>query len=297
LLHILNGDAVLETFSKSGVGKRYAIWRELYCQGPTMLDLYELKSLELRQSFFKSFFKIPEDKYFRNWKSQLDIIRLDSLEKVMLWFEYDLFCQFNMMAAIYFIDQLNKNAQIFIVNVGKSLDDKEWITLGHLDAEDWSNLYQKKKQLSKEDKDWMCHAWEIYCSAAHKDFDQIVDTCPSVFKYFPQAIENHYRRFHSSIDGLTDIQRYIIEKLQKEDGMPRSKLLKKLTRHFHYYGYGNLQYQAMLAALYFVELKNDKYFLTFSTDQKIDKLRVKLPNMQYGGMSNKAAYLEEFIEL
>ena len=295
-MHILNGDAVVETFINADLGGKYVVWRELYCQGPTILNIGSNESRALRAKFITEFLGTSTTLYINKWESQLDLLQNSELEEVTLWFEYDLFCQFNMMAAIHHIRTLNPDCNIFLINVGKALDQKEWIILNHLSSQDWKGLYQSKKHLNKIDIDWMSEAWLIYNTSDHQLFDQIIDFCPIVFKYFPQAIENHFRRFPSKKDHLTDIQRFVLSSIRNSPGISKNNLLGKLLHHFHYYGYGDQQYIAMIKALYFVQEHQDTYgLISGSTDQGM-KL-ADLPDMVYGGMLNKSKYMEDFIEV
>ncbi|NND33112.1 MAG: hypothetical protein HKN76_11015 [Saprospiraceae bacterium] len=296
MLHILNGDAVLEVFKESNLQGDYAVWRELFCQGPTTLRIDSEESMKLRLDFLEDFLGETAINYFNKWESQLQKIVTTDLQKVTVWFEYDLFCQINMMAAINLITSLNESAEIFLINVGNALDQKDWITLGHLDSGAWGKLYKDKRLLSPQDISWMKEAWQIYNSSDHRHFDRLVDSCPVVYKYFPAAIENHYRRFPSKVDKLTDIQRFIINKLQPNSCLPRVRILRDLMKHFHYYGYGDQQLMAMIKALFFIEVRGKDYCLL---SEKINREfpLADLPDMTYGGMHNKSQYLEDFIEV
>lgn len=299
MFHILNGDAVVASFESAGFGDEYAVWRELYCQGPTLPEIHSASFIRLRQQFLNEFLGISPGLYDQQTTAQWTKIRNHAGDEVTLWFEYDLFCQINMMVAINLLHRLNPADRIFLVTVGKTLDDPDWITLGHLKPGDWQTFYDQRRLLDHEAIDFMKKAWEIYCSPNHQLFDSLMTQCPPVYKYFPQAIENHYRRFASREDGLTDIQRFIFKCLDENISLDERILIKNLIRHFHYYGYGDLQFKGILKSLeYFIEKKGRGYRLRKKfTGSITEEESQHLPVMVYGGQSNKGVFLEDFIEI
>ncbi len=299
MFHILNGDAVVETFKLTFPEQNYAVWREIHCQGPTVYEINSMDFINTRKKFLKDFLDISYNFYEEKTDSQLKKIRDHVHEEITIWFEYDLFCQVNMMAAINLIVQLNPDCKIFLITVGKSLDQPDWITLGHLKPAEWIALYQSRKIMDKKAIDFMKSAWKIYCSDDHREFDSLMTECPPVFKYFPQAIENHYRRFASKADGLTDIQRFIFERLDPLLFLEEETFVKELMVTFHYYGYGDLQYKAILRSLnHFVEVKDGRYRLKKKHTGFIAAEETQyLPVMIYGGLSNKEYCMEDFTEI
>jgi hypothetical protein len=297
VFHILNGDAVAAAFAESGIPGEFAIWRELHCQGPTVLKISSEEFSNKRKLFLKNYLDIDYHFFDEHTQSQLALIRDRVENEVTLWFEYDLFCQINMMVAINLLDQINPDCQIFLIAVGRSLDHQDWITLAHVRQEEWPHLYQQKRLLNKNAIHFMREAWKIYCSDDHRDFDILLADCPPTFKYFPQAIENHYRRFPSKQDGLTDIQRFIFENLSAKEFTKTNVLIPMLLNHFHFYGYGDLQYRAILKSLgHFIEITSEGYRLKKDFSVPIeDSDYLYLPTMIFGGQSNKSRYAEDFI--
>ena len=248
----------------------------------------------------KNYLDIPYRFYDDHTEGQLKKIKTSNDDQFTLWFEYDLFCQFNMMVAINLLLQIRPHSTIFLVLVGRSLEFNEWITLGQLTSKDWLSAYKNKKIIDDDAAGFMKRAWAIYCSDDHRIFEEIMPDCPSVFKYFPQAIENHYRRFPSRKDGLTDIQRYIFKNLSSKEMTNENRFIEQLLRHFHFYGYGDLQYKAIIASLsHFVDcIPNKGYRLIkdFTGNLHLRDYQF-LPEMTYGGQSNKDRFLEDFIEI
>lgn len=297
MFHILNGDAVVSAFKASEIEGQFAVWRELHCQGPTTPKIASREFSEARKLFLRNYLDIDENFFDEHTQSQLRLIREQVQNEATLWFEYDLFCQINMMVAINLIDQISPSCKINLIVVGKSLDHLDWITLGHVRPEQWPQLYQQKRLLDKKAIHFMREAWKIYCSSDHRDFDALLAECPPVYKYFPQAIENHYRRFPSRIDGLTDIQRFIFQKLSVDHFTNSKLVIRDLLKHFHFYGYGDLQYIAIMESLaHFIELTSDGYRLKSPYLGRVnDSDHVHLPTMIYGGQSNRQRFLEDFI--
>ncbi len=106
-LHIVNGDSTAKLLSKSSINGDIVVWREMLCEGPVINDVGTDNFWKIRYDFYENELGIKKLDYFDN--SIKEIIKLEDLEgykEVVLWFEYDLFCQVNLMALCFYLINL-----------------------------------------------------------------------------------------------------------------------------------------------------------------------------------------------
>src|SRR5688572_29658422 len=98
ILHILNGDATQQTFSAAGIPGDRLVWREVLSEGPVVDDIPEEEFWKRRADYLFKAYNEHQDKYTEDMNATLH--RIDSVNEygeVVLWFEYDLVCQVNLM--------------------------------------------------------------------------------------------------------------------------------------------------------------------------------------------------------
>lgn len=298
MIHILNGDAVLSPFRASKLSGASMVCREIFCQGPLHFtidsDLFSRSRAEFLQHYLGRFYSEKTT----SWEKERDrILRsLRTTQEVVLWFEYDLFCQVNMMTCINLMRQANYQGHISLVQVGRQRNSEQWFTLSHPKL-DWPELFRQRTKLTASELEFCERFWQMYTGDDHLQLDGLMHDCPPVLKYLPLAIENHYRRFPSRKDGLTDIQRHVFEKLsQNKEYLPEDLLIRDLLRTFHYYGYGDLQYRAILHGLRPLLDLDDMRGWCIAPDVNPKNLKQSyLPTITYGGVNNHRYWLEDLI--
>ena len=100
-LHILNGDAIQPHFDIAGIEGDRMICREMLVEGKTVKDLFSTDFIKHRVDFFKGFLNGANALYQERFLPELNKLRKPNrYEEITLWFEYDLFCQINMVAIL-----------------------------------------------------------------------------------------------------------------------------------------------------------------------------------------------------
>ena len=106
-LHILNGDSTLAKFKQTELTGDTYVWHEILCQGPVQEDITTESFWRARSNFMSSYVDITEDSFQEKVILPFQQLEetLDSYQEIVLWFEYDLFCHINMIAAISLLKQ------------------------------------------------------------------------------------------------------------------------------------------------------------------------------------------------
>ena len=246
-LHITNGSHLTNVLNELNIQGVKLTWQELLCEGPTTEKVGSELFLETRKSFFTQFYNIDLDIEFI--KSELDKFNdSENYSEIVLWFEYDLFCHINMIAIISLIQQKKMNLPLHLVCSGRIEGSKNLMGLSELSPEQLLNHYKNKVLLNKEDIDIATTVWGIYCGVDHTLLKPFI-VKPSSFKYLSNCLKAHLERFPDSVDGLSILERNILQIIVKHSITSKHHLLGYALNYQGFYGYGDLQLERIINQL------------------------------------------------
>ncbi len=253
-LHICNGESALHQLTAAKINGTYSVWNEMLCEGPLHPQILSKEFLKIRKAFFKSRYQISESEYNEKTISHFKLItNFNEYPKLVLWFEYDLFCQVNLIALLSYLlnNWLGKN-KIFLVCVGKFDFSDKLLGLGELDHKMFPDLLLKAIQLNKSDLQYANDFWLTYCKDQHTVKDN--ETFPlrrklqfenSKFPYLIPALKAHFRRKISKKNELNEIESKIKDLLNS--GIKSDKaIVKALLEWQEWYGFGDIQYLKLI---------------------------------------------------
>jgi len=246
-LHITNGSHLTNVLNELNIQGVKLTWQELLCEGPTTEKVGSELFLETRKSFFTQFYNIDLDIEFI--KSELDKFNdSENYSEIVLWFECDLFCHINMIAIISLIQQKKMNLPLHLVCSGRIEGSKNLMGLSELSPEQLLNHYKNKVLLNKEDIDIATTVWGIYCGVDHNLLKPFI-VKPSSFKYLSNCLKAHLERFPDSVDGLSILERNILQIIVKHSITSKHHLLGYALNYQGFYGYGDLQLERIINQL------------------------------------------------
>lgn len=283
-LHILNGDATIPEFRKSGIKGDLVIWREALCDGPVSDPIRENLFWEKRATYIQE--GLGGENYADKMLTELDKLRdLSSYNEVVLWFEYDLFCQVNMLACLSFID----HEQVSLICLGNELDG-QLRGLGEISAGHFQMLFKGRSFLSKEDISYARAAWQAY---VHPTPEKLRTLTPSsTFKHLKPAIEAHLTRLPQK-NGLNDLEVKMLDGI-REGVNDERMLVGTMLRKQGYFGLGDMQYFYYLNQIRPL-LHEDKLEVNESGQRIIQGLAVfPQPNQYIGGVFRPDYYQKEW---
>ena len=230
MIHVLNGDATVPEFQKSGIPGTHVVWREVMCEGPIHGDIKSDEFWDNRSSFIGEGFGGD----YQIMRSQLKILQdISAFEEVVLWFEYDLFCQVNLLASLAYVE----HPHVSLVCLGDELNGT-WQGLGEIGAGDFQTLFEARTRLNVEDMSYADQAWQAY---QHPSSDLIHQLEPhQTFPYLERALEAHLTRLPDA-NGLNVIEHRMLQKIDQGVRDER-QLIGSMLKEQEWFGFGDLQY-------------------------------------------------------
>ncbi|MFV8225805.1 DUF1835 domain-containing protein [Christiangramia aquimixticola] len=269
-LHIINGDGLAKKVQELQLPGDQIIWRELLCEGPTTKEI-NAEFFKLRKKFLKKAYNIGAEHYEELFISEVKKLRsLKEYNKIVLWFEFDLFCHINMLSAINMLVSNKLDAPVYLVCSKKLEGEKKTRPLGQLSVSELKNHFNYSIQLNTDDIEAAILIWELYCSDDPLKLKAQIKTQTN-FESLSSCLRAHIERFPNSITGINSLERNILKLIDTHEISSRNQLLGYALEYQGYYGYSDSQMQSLIKklSLLFEETKN-KILLTEAGKQALN---------------------------
>ena len=248
-LHLLNGDSIAPQFEKSGLPGRAFVWREVLCEGQADTDLTSERHWQHRQVHLNETYSFFEQQLFDDLKSGFLALDPHLYDAVYLWFEYDLFCQVNMMGLLSWLSSKRYMDNVYLVCVGEHPDYDRLVGLGELTQAQFTAMIDCRQKLNGDDLAIVSTLWKQWCEGHHHKLVETSQQLDQVrFPYMTPALKAHLQRFPHTSTLLTEIESAILNLISDR---PRSakEIVGQLLRRDNYYGFGDVQYYNILEGL------------------------------------------------
>ncbi|SMO39638.1 DUF1835 domain-containing protein [Solitalea koreensis] len=236
MLHILNGDLLLKPFKHTHLPGEILIWRECMAEGPISTD--DKQFWELRAKFISETYHSSPTEYSAKFLRQLH--KLDHAKKyneINLWFEFDLFCQVNMLCTLEVIKSKKTSAAIYWVTPVQSSADDYFTGYGSLNSADLLKLFQNRRKLSPKDLDFFSELWKAYQTEDIKKIKNLINSTdlPFVKEVFAAHLER-LPQYGKPTRIEKKLQQIIDAGITNE-----MEICKRFWETESIYGYGDLQ--------------------------------------------------------
>jgi hypothetical protein len=249
-LHITNGDSFTQRLKSLPFKGDIITWREMLCEGRTETNVGS-------ESFWKTRFEFLHKNYnvSKSWFIEKTLKEYRSLcnhkqqDEIILWFEYDLFCQINMLAVLSWLKTHRRDAQISLVCSGDEDGTEKMFGLCDLDDEQLQNLFNKRVHLTQDDIEFADYVWQLYCSDNPIRLENMSDFENYHFDYLSSAIKLHLKRFPSIKNGLNELENRVLALAAEQKPQNKKLFVQNLLGTQGLYGYGDSQFERILTNL------------------------------------------------
>lgn len=202
-IHFLNGDALMEQFPKTILGKKL-ICRECLVEGPVKEK--ELTTFFIARAKYLNnhYQKTTIEEYNANVADQFYQLQIiaNTNQSVNLWFEDDLFCQVNLWFTLSLLHQLKHTKEIYLVRPPKHTP----YGFGGLKEKDLHRCFENKISITKLSP-WK-NLWEAYRKDKLTTLVEVAKSMTGEYGFVFPAVSAHIARFPT----------------QEHDGRPRERL-------------------------------------------------------------------------
>ncbi|MGB5479905.1 MAG: DUF1835 domain-containing protein [Eudoraea sp.] len=249
-LHITNGDSFTQKLKTLKLKGDIITWREMLCEGKTETNVGSESFWKTRFDFLHKNYKVSKSWFVeKTLKEYRSLCNHKQQDQIILWFEYDLFCQINMLAVLSWLKKHRRYAEIYLVCSGDEDETNRLYRLNDLSDEQLFNSYENKVKLSQNDIEYADYVWQLYCSDNPIRLENLIDFDNYQFDYLSDAIKVHLRRFPTIKNGLNELENRVLEFSLHQKPKSKKELLGKLIENQGFYGFGDTQYERVISSL------------------------------------------------
>jgi hypothetical protein len=249
MIHLVAGNSALGTLKETEVpGEKFSV-DDILMEGPVVDGLQSEASWEKRADYLERNFSISKPQYLSG-NSQRRLILEQSLthDEIVLWFEFDLHCQANLL---YFLDWFaSRNlgrTRLSLICPETFPGRDRFRGLGELRSDELESLFPQREEVTAMQKQTARLAWQAFGSSDPRAIEQFLQTDTSELPLLELALRIHLERFPSVANGLGSLGQITMEILAEEPVEFR-KLFPRVigAPEIFRYGMGDLTLQSYL---------------------------------------------------
>ncbi|MBC8768850.1 DUF1835 domain-containing protein [Arenibacter sp. BSSL-BM3] len=249
-LHITNGDMFTGKLRTLKLDGEIITWREMLCEGKTETNVGSESFWKTRFEFLNKNYKVSKswfiDKTLKEYRTLCNHKKEDS---IVLWFDYDLFDQINMLAVISWLKTHRPYAEISLVSGNEDENLDNLFGLGELADEQLHKFYTNRTLLTQDDIEYADYVWQLYCSDNPIRLENLKDFDSFQFSHLSGAIEAHLFRFPTIRNGLNEVENNILRLARSAKPKTKLELLNTVLKNQGRYGFGDTQYERVITKL------------------------------------------------
>lgn len=287
-LHITSGDSVTQVLQKLNIGKEAITWREMLCEGRTTTEVGSENFWKTRFDYLRDSYKITKKTFIDfTLKEYRNLCNYKNQDEIILWFEYDLSSQINMVAVVSWLKRYRKGRKVSIVQSGIAGKSKKMKKFTELTDKQFLSLHKKRVELTQDDIEYADYIWQLYCSDSPLRLELVHKFNPmSPFLYLEDALKAHLQRFPSTNNGLNNVENFILKTADNKELKTDKEFINSLVEKQKSLGFTGLQYENKIDSL-------KKLFVSFNPVELSKKGKQVLDNQLnfYPHIRNDFSYL------
>ncbi len=250
ILHITNGDNLTSKLKELNLPGDIITWREMLCEGKTESNVGSESFWKTRFEFLNKYYKVSKSHFIeKTLKEYRALCNHKKENHIILWFQYDLFSQVNLLALVSWLKAHRKYAEISLICTGKENESGKLYGLNELSNDQLIKLFNHKIILSKDDIEYGDYVWQLYCSNNPIRLENLSDYNNYNFKHLENSIKAHLRRFPSIKNGLNEMETAILKLAMEKKSISKSEFVNVLLKNQGVLGFGDIQFSRALSRL------------------------------------------------
>lgn len=242
LIHILNGDCLLDQLKKTNVDGEIIVCRECLIdgslEGNTNIEFWKTRKNYVKETY-------GADDYFQKVVTEFEkIINITGDFEINLWFENDLFCQANMWYVISLIAKLKDQNKVYrIFPIIKKTNDI-WKGFSISNSEMLEESLKNRIQFSKTDIELGCNLWNAYKMNDLIELQDLSKSNSDCFQKLEEVCKAHSERFPENSDPGRP--KKVLKEIIDNDSTNFHQIFNEFSKREGIYGFGDSQVKVML---------------------------------------------------
>ena len=214
ILNITNGDSAVNIMKQAGVPGAFLPWRDVLHDGPVPAGL-SLEDLSMvRASFIANRGWGTPEAVIQGFRERDNVLKsYDQYEKVVLWFEHDLYDQLQVLQILDWYHQHQPiKSELAIICVDQYL--------GMLSPEQMATLYRYEQTVLEDQLVLASKAWAAYRSATPEKWCALLQSDTRALPYLDGAIIRQLQEYPDCRTGLSRTARQALTIIAQGEKRP-----------------------------------------------------------------------------
>jgi hypothetical protein len=217
VLHVTNGDSVVDTLRRTSLDGDAFAWRDVYHEGPVRSGERE-RMIDARAVFLAAC-GWGEEGTIRDELLARDARFVGALREgreIVLWFEHDLYDQLQLIDVLALAGETGFDPeQLGLIEIGAFPGRPGFRGLGELSATELESLWPGRRAITDEDTAGAQLAWEAVRRADPRGIAEVRLDPPASRPFLGAAFGRLLEEFPDVDDGLSRTERQLLELLDE----------------------------------------------------------------------------------
>lgn len=217
VLHVTNGDSVVQSLRESGLGGDMLPWRDVLHEGPVPGDatLEDLRSIRAR--YVATRWNLKYDEVLRDFADRDRALQRARSGGYLLWFEADIHDQLQLIQALTMLHKLRVPPErINLISIGEYPEIAHFRGLGELTAAQLESLSPRQERLDEQTLDLAASAWDIFRSTDPRPLTDASRWTSRRLRFLAESFARLAEEYPWRSDGLSLTQRRILAAVASE---------------------------------------------------------------------------------
>jgi hypothetical protein len=213
VLHITNGDSVIQGFRDGRIPGAYLAWKDplhdgAVPQSPSLEALSDVRAGVLSQSVGADYLEMRAG--FAARDRTLGDFRAD--DETVLWFEHDLYDQLQLLQILdWFSRQDLAGARVSLIQIGKHAEVPAFYGLGQLTGRQLADLLPLRQKVRAEQYAIGREAWTAFCAPDPTGLAGLAQRSFRSMPFLSAALQRCLEEYPSVADGLSRTERQLLD--------------------------------------------------------------------------------------
>lgn len=212
-LHVANGSATTRLINPAGIPGRLSIWADPLHEGPVPANVSDDELVDIRMRYLaggEAQPAIDPENDLRVWRQR--IADHASYGELVLWYEYDLFDQLNLIQLLSWIrGRLPVDKPVSLICIGAYPGRPNFKGLGELTPAELAPLFETRQRVTDEQYDVAKRAWAAFRQPSPEPLDALRRGDTSALPFLGAALKRLLEEYPWTIDGLSRTERRLLE--------------------------------------------------------------------------------------
>ena len=235
-IHVLPGDAQVETFKKTGIEGEIVVCREALVDGDVRAGSLD-DFWTVREDFLTDGYPESQSNYREMVVAEFEkLTDLPSKAEVNLWFEYELFCHVNMWFCVWFLR--DSKAELYRVAPVMQLKEHTWDGFGNLSPDELKECHDARLKFSDRDIALGADLWTAYQNRDYTKLRELSVIESPCFPYLKEACEAELEKETRPKEILRELRQQGVDDF--------GEMFAGFRERAGVYGYGDSQVRKIL---------------------------------------------------